>query len=268
MAYKILMRKMRRALGLITPSALAARIQDNFLADARRVLSDNAEAIFYVGANIGQNVAPIRRKFPKSKIYCFEPFPPNFAILYRRHGNKKGIETLKIGISDKRGEMFIIPHENPTMVSLTPKNSGNLEKVDVETIDEFCRERSIDSIAILKIDIEGLELSALRGAHHMLSEHRIRCLYIESGINPDNSRQVHLDQIRAMLEPLGYRIMRFYEQVPEWPTRQPHLRRSDVAWLAPSVYGSPSALSAPKEASMEPSLGFKPNQQVEVTRLF
>ena len=41
------------------------------------------------------------------------------------------------------------------------------EKVDIDTIDNYCAENSIDHIHLLKIDIEGHELDVLSGSKRM-----------------------------------------------------------------------------------------------------
>jgi hypothetical protein len=37
------------------------------------------------------------------------------------------------------------------------------------------------------------------------------------------------------MEDRGYRLFQFYEQVHEWPTGYPHLRRCDVVYISPVV---------------------------------
>ena len=57
--------------------------------------------------------------------------------------------------------------------------TGNLKKrfeslnVRTDTIDNFCKEQSIDSIDILKIDTEGSEIEVLEGAKNMLKKTNI-----------------------------------------------------------------------------------------------
>jgi len=212
----------------------ADNINDNFYKDVSRFFQGSKPEIFYVGANVGQALRPMKRYMPGASIKCFEPFPANVTRLHRRAKGKNGVEVYPMGVSDRPGELFIVPHDNPTMVRLVGEDSGGLEKTDVTTIDQFCAEHTIDRINILKIDVEGLEMNVLHGAQGMLS--RVDCIYLECGINPDNEWHTSLRAVSDLLEPLGFRIARFYEQVPEWPTRQPHLRRADVAFLSPEIY--------------------------------
>lgn len=51
--------------------------------------------------------------------------------------------------------------------------------MDVITLDEFCSERGIDKIDLLKIDTEGNELSCLLGAKELLERGAIGAIHFE-----------------------------------------------------------------------------------------
>lgn len=46
-------------------------------------------------------------------------------------------------------------------------------------LDTYITEKHLDSIQLLKLDIEGYELSALHGAEQSLKQHRIKAIYFE-----------------------------------------------------------------------------------------
>src|SRR5437762_2079123 len=46
-------------------------------------------------------------------------------------------------------------------------------------IDSYLRDRAIDAVALLKLDIEGYELAALRGAGDALERRAIKAIYFE-----------------------------------------------------------------------------------------
>ncbi|MCS7231653.1 MAG: FkbM family methyltransferase [Elusimicrobiota bacterium] len=52
-------------------------------------------------------------------------------------------------------------------------------KINVITLDEFCKDRSIEHINILKIDTEGYDLKVLKGASDVLSKKSIDLIYTE-----------------------------------------------------------------------------------------
>ena len=51
--------------------------------------------------------------------------------------------------------------------------------VKTQTLDDFCLEKKIEFIDVLKIDTEGNELNVLDGAKRLLSENRIKIIYTE-----------------------------------------------------------------------------------------
>jgi FkbM family methyltransferase len=74
---------------------------------------------------------------------------------------------------------------------------------------------NLDSVSLLKIDVEGMEPQVLAGALHTIQRHRP--LIFAEAINDDARRRV-----AAILEPLGYRHVKTYGATPllEWePSR-------------------------------------------------
>ena len=46
-------------------------------------------------------------------------------------------------------------------------------------LDDYCAEHGIERIDLLKLDVEGAELEALRGAERLLREARVGCVMFE-----------------------------------------------------------------------------------------
>ena len=51
--------------------------------------------------------------------------------------------------------------------------------VQTQTLDNFCLSQKIENIDVLKIDTEGNEINVLKGAKKLLSENRIKLIYVE-----------------------------------------------------------------------------------------
>ena len=80
--------------------------------------------------------------------------------------------------------------------------------VPLTTIDAILADHSIEGeVDFMKMDIEGAELEALRGAARALHGRRIRTLSFEFGSGNINSRTFFRD-FWDLLTPLGYRIYR------------------------------------------------------------
>jgi hypothetical protein len=83
--------------------------------------------------------------------------------------------------------------------------------VPVVTLDEFCRQRAIAAIDLLKIDTEGYEVPVLEGARDLLKSGSIRAVLAECEFQ-ENASEPHGDffKIAELLMPLGYRVVSFY----------------------------------------------------------
>ena len=115
-------------------------------------------------------------------IYAFEPLPENFIKL------KKNIEYLKLqdkimpinaGVADKEGKISFSCNENNHGASRI-NSEGNIQ-IDVTTIDAFFEANStMSKVDFIKMDIEGAEVSALKGAKNIIKRFRPRlaiCIY-------------------------------------------------------------------------------------------
>jgi hypothetical protein len=73
-------------------------------------------------------------------------------------------------------------------------------------MDHYCSEKKISKVDFAKIDLEGHELSALKGWEYNLTNHSIRSIYIE--IMPENQNRYNLNTNAPLLflESLGYEL--------------------------------------------------------------
>lgn len=199
----------------------------------------SADIVFDIGANVGQSAKAYLTTFPNSRIYCFEPVGNTFRQL---QDNLKGdmrvvCHRLAFGSSRKRGEMvlqgssdmhFLLGQSKEPLTS----NEVQTESVDIATLDEFCHAEGIDRVSFLKIDTEGGDLDVLKGAESMLAEQRIGLIQVEAGMNPGNTRHAPFEFLKEFLESHGYFLFGIYEQVGEWLTSEPHLRRTNPVFIS------------------------------------
>lgn len=153
--------------------------------------------IFDVGANVGDYSLTLRQFIPAATIYAFEPAKAVFQQLTTTISTAHAEDQIKasnFGFSDsERAVEFYsytvdgneasvlssIDQRLPTQV-LDVQTQGS-EQVEVRTIDRFCETEGIAHIDFLKIDVEGHELSVLRGAKRMLSGGAIAMIQFEFG---------------------------------------------------------------------------------------
>jgi FkbM family methyltransferase len=200
--------------------------------DIRRLLPrERINMIFDVGANVGETALAFRRHFPSATIHCFEP---NSELAPRLTGLNANLNVHSVALSSRIGESgFSRFGASSDLYCLTDDVSGEI--VALDTVDNFCKSKSIDHIHYLKIDTEGHDLEVLRGAASMLADFRIDLIQAEVSMNPDNNLHVSFFKVANHLEPLGYRLFGIYEQTNEFPTKRPNLRRSNVLYLSPKI---------------------------------
>lgn len=111
----------------------------------------------------------------------------------------------------------------------TPLPSFVVEATTLDALSEGFERRHI---SLLKIDVEGYESAVLAGASGLLADQAIDMIYIEAGIDPENSQQTYYRAVEDLLAAHGYRLFRVYEQMHEWIEDSPLLRRINMAFMS------------------------------------
>lgn len=143
--------------------------------------------IFDVGANVGSYSLECLDKFgTKAEIHAFEPSRVTYKKLIE-HVTSDNIICNNFGLSDKEGTQILFSDkEESGLASLYQRKVLNVsfenqEKVTLDTLDHYCKNKNITWIDLLKIDIEGNEINALKGAEGMLSQKQIGMIQFEFG---------------------------------------------------------------------------------------
>lgn len=187
---------------------------------ARKQLGGSGTTVVVdVGANIGQFAIAAADRLKPARIYSFEPSRRTFEGLQaaiQRAALQDIVDPQPYALSDREAQavLYSSHHGAPTAslynlrnppVAFKPEFS---ETVMTTTLDRFCADHDIQEIGYLKIDVEGHELSVLRGAARMLAQKRIRFVQFEFGEANIDSRTF----MRDFFELLGptfefYRIV-------------------------------------------------------------
>jgi FkbM family methyltransferase len=168
-----------------------------------------------IGANRGQFALIVRFLYPEASIISFEPLA-GVAGLFRHvfsEDHKVRLEKCAIGATSQRHVIHVSARDDSS--SLLPIGEGQLrnfpgtqevgsEVVDVRRLDEVLRPEEISPPALLKLDVQGFELEALRGCEGLL-----RCfswVYCECSFVPLYEGQAMADQIVAWLHRRNFRL--------------------------------------------------------------
>ena len=136
-----------------------------------------------VGAAIGTHTIFFAMLCNAERVYAFEPLEHNFERLTRNlalNGLADVVVPMKLALSNTTGEMQL------TMDRWS-------ERVPIDRLDNVVRER----VAVIKIDVEGMEPEVLQGATRILRDDR-PVVFAEAGTKPER------DGLAALLRRQGY----------------------------------------------------------------
>lgn len=119
------------------------------------------DAIFDVGANVGQTAARFQQAFPTASIHCFELVQ---AALEKLQAASAG---------DPKDFCHRLTDNSVTSTLHYPAHYLHEERVIVTTIDDFSRQQGINPIDLFEIDAAAHDLEALQGATFMLAAGRL-----------------------------------------------------------------------------------------------
>jgi FkbM family methyltransferase len=178
-------------------------------------INDSLITVFDVGANIGKYALEVYAALgSRARIFCFEPAGFTYEILKE---NIRGIDTIALhnhGFSDKIEELeLFFDMKGSGLASLYNRrlehqgtHLQHREVVRLLTLDTFCRDNEINSINLLKVDVEGHEYKVFSGATEMFNLDAIDMIQFEfGGCNIDS--RTYLQDFYYLLNP-KYRLYR------------------------------------------------------------
>ena len=149
-----------------------------------------------VGAHLGTHTVWFAALCPSTKVHAFEPVG-RYAEVVRRNVAANGLEDKvvvhQVGLSAEPGSatnFMSFPHQ----VGFMDEAEGVTESYAVKRLDDVVE----GPVALIKLDVEGMEVDVLEGARRILSRHR-PTVYAEAWDDD------HAKVIQAALAPYGYR---------------------------------------------------------------
>ena len=150
----------------------------------------DASAVFIdVGANQGEFTIAAAGIVQHGKIIAFEPVKEYRDRLVEniRLNGYSNIQIVTAALGDADGEMPIFDaegafpdgtkHDGLTTLFASATRSSRRETVAVKTLDSILPQLAVNRVDLIKLDIEGAEWMALRGAINTLAKYRPSCYW-------------------------------------------------------------------------------------------
>lgn len=130
---------------------------DNLELGSPRVILD-------LGSHIGVSILRLRGAYPDAHIYGFEPDAATFTRLARNIGQLDHVSVLPWAIGDADGQTAFYPRRQSWLSSVQFTDGAAAITVESVTLDTALKRLDTGVVDLIKIDVEGAEVSILSGS--------------------------------------------------------------------------------------------------------
>ncbi len=159
-------------------------------------LNINKEPVILdIGANMGYFTLGCKKVFQNANVFCFEPVDTAYDALVKNVKQLSRVTTYKFAIGEDNKKTGMDVNTKETSFSKISDENGS-QLVDMRRLDDIEELKKLQEIAIIKLDVEGYELNALKGAAGVLS--RAHYLLMEL-----NSEEYSLSEVINLINASG-----------------------------------------------------------------
>ena len=216
-----------------------------FEAQTRFFDRTNSLTIIDAGVHLGHSSKEYLDTFPNCRVFGFEPEDKNFAAattMLAPYGSRMTLLKNALSESDTTNVLHVNAHDGTH--SLLEIGDGRywegsaetLRQQDVRTVslDTFCADRGVDVVDVLKMDIQGGELQALKGARGLLGRGAISVIALEVLFKPLYKSQPLFWDVADCLRSFGYGLHGLFEC--HYHSHNPNvLSWADAIFIAPRL---------------------------------
>lgn len=158
--------------------------------------------IFEIGAREANDSAFFKDYFPNADVYAFEAHPGCFDK-NKNNNNLKNINYYNIAMWDKKTTLeFHDKNADSGISSFRDRGQAygsNTFKLETMTPFDFCTQRGINIVDILKLDVEGCSYEILKGFNKLLKN--IKFIHIETErVEYFKGQKLEKDVFKILLE--------------------------------------------------------------------
>lgn len=189
---------------------------ENKVLQSISLLSTTDSVFIDVGANVGDWSAALARSGVKGRIVAVDPLSSNLTLVREKLSNLhvSNFDLCECALSDTVGKVKFFTNKDRSfsghdsmfdMQSIGYAESAECIEVECETLDNLTKRLNIPEVLFLKIDVEGNELSVLKGAKSLLAHESIEFIQIEFG-HASRAARVYLHDIVDFVNQYKYEI--------------------------------------------------------------
>lgn len=196
-------------------------IQSGFR-DMRRLLGEKkVRVIVDGGAYHGVVAQELSALYPSADVYAFEPYSLSFARLQETALHNRRIHPVRRALSSVGGVTTLYVNAQDSTNALSPvaemgkryqswqTQNVRSESIDAIRLDSWTSHEGIRTVDLLKLDLQGHELEALRGAKRLLGS-SIRLIYAEVEFVKVYEQNCLFREVEAYLSGFGFRLYQLY----------------------------------------------------------
>jgi FkbM family methyltransferase len=169
------------------------------------------------GANKGQFARAAAENFPGAQIISFEPLPDVGEDLKKNLGDHPRFKLIKAALGSRNGKVKFhrnahshsssaLPlHQNHLLAFPDAQEAGELV-VPLLTLDSALRLEQLRGPSLLKLDLQGYELEALKGAKKTLK--KVNAVLLEAVFDPLYEGEALFPEIERFLATQGFYFSR------------------------------------------------------------
>lgn len=167
-----------------------------------------------VGANMGYYALIASEKVgPSGAVHAFEPAPEQFEHLSLnvRINGRENVFLNNCAVAEASGtrQLFLADGWNQGTHSLGPRaSSTRVQSVPCVTIDEYVRQKGVERVDVVKVDVEGAELFVFLGARETIATMRPPLIVFEACEEHTRALDTTTREVKQLLSDLGYTLYR------------------------------------------------------------